>query len=99
MSSPRTVSRLTHEQMLSKLKAMNPATSGLGSDAIDTLLVQFCLNCPDPVGAMDVVLEAPRDMSDREVLEQALALPARPVESFSPRELAIDHPLRTWRVE
>ena len=85
--------------MLAKLAAMNPAVSGLSSDAIDTLLIQFCLNCPNPVGAMDLLLDAPQGVSDREVLAQALALPPRDVASFSPQELSIEHPLRNWSVE
>jgi len=57
-------------------------------------ILLFCINCPDPLGALHAVLEAPRGTSDHEILEQALALPPRILASYSFEELPTDHPLR-----
>lgn len=71
-----------------------PAGKQLSSRQIDGYLLSFCASCPDPVRAMDLVLEAPVGSTIEAVLEQALALPERTVDTWSPSELAMDHPLR-----
>lgn len=65
------------------------------SRQIDGYLLSFCASCPDPVGAMDIVVEAPRGSTCEQVLELVLAMPERSVSSWSESELALDHPLRT----
>jgi hypothetical protein len=87
--------KLSREEMLVALSAASePADKGLSSRQIDGSLLSFCASCPDPVRAMDLVLEGPVGSTTEAVLEQALALPERAVESWSESELAMDHPLR-----
>lgn len=87
--------KLSHEEMLVALSAVfQPAGKGLSSKQIDGYLLSFCASCPDPVGAMDLVVEAPIGSTTEQLLRQALALPERAVDSWSEDELALDHPLR-----
>ena len=87
--------KLSHEEMLTALSAIfEPAGKGLSSRQIDVYLLSFCASCPDPAAAMDLVVEAPQGSTTEQVLQQALALRERTVESYSAAELAIDHPLR-----
>lgn len=77
----------------------HPAGKGLSSEEIDTDLLVFCLNCPDPAVAMDLVIEAPLGSTSAGVVDQALAMPQRRVETWSEAELSKDHPLRHWKLE
>lgn len=88
--------KLNRDEMLVALSAVfQPAGKGLSSSQIDGYLLSFCASCPDPVGAMDIVVEAPRGSTCEQVLELVLAMPERSVSSWSESELALDHPLRT----
>lgn len=77
----------------------HPAGKGLTAEEIDTQLLVFCVNCPDPGAAMDLVVEAPRGSTARDVVDAALAMPARAIETWSEAELSLDHPLRHWKLE
>lgn len=93
------VAKLSEEALINIVEDIaNPSTSGLASTQVNTLMLTFCLNCPDPVRAMDLILEAPQGMSSKQIVEEALAMPTRSVESWSPIELALTHPLRHWTV-
>lgn len=88
--------KLNRDEMLIALSVVfHPAGKGLSSRQIDGYLLSFCASCPDPAGAMDVVVEAPRGSTCEQVLELALAMPERSVDSWSESELSMDHPLRT----
>jgi len=65
----------------------------------EVLLLTFCLNCPDPVGALTAVLDAPRSATDEDIAKHALSMPVRPIVGVPASELPSDHPLRNWRVE
>jgi hypothetical protein len=96
----RAVPVLTPTEMLARLHVVfSPKGSGLTSSQIDEMLLEFCLNCPDPVAAMNTVLEAPQAATVEEVLSAALALPARSPATYGESELSADHPLRHWRVQ
>ena len=87
--------KLSHDEMLIALSAvLRPAGKGFSSRQIDGYLLSFCASCPDPGGAMDLVVDAPRGSTAEQILQQALALPERAIESWSEAELAFDHPLR-----
>jgi len=73
--------------------------SSLPEQEIDHRLIAFCLNCPDPAAAMDVFLEAPRGMTDENIVDSALSLPSRDVKTVPTIELSADHPLRHWKLE
>ena len=75
-----------------------PAGKGLTSDEIDFLLIEFCLNCPDPRGAMDLVIEAPQGTTSEQVVRQALSMQPRSIDTWSAEELHPSHPLRHLRL-
>jgi hypothetical protein len=62
-------------------------------------LMTFCLNCPDPFGALNAVLDAPRGTTDEEISKQALFMASRCIESVAEAELSPSHPLRSWKVQ
>jgi hypothetical protein len=96
----RTVRLLDAPEMLRRLNAVfYPAEYEFTSEEIDVMLLEFCLNCPDPVGAMDVVLDAECDTTSESVLARALGLEPRSPASYSEDQLSLDHPLRHWRVQ
>ncbi|MCT6721615.1 hypothetical protein [Acidovorax sp. K2F] len=72
---------------------------GFSEKQLDEMLIEFCLNCPDPVGAMGAVIDAPQSSTSDEVLTAVLAMPSRSPSSYSDSELVKDHPLRTWRLK
>lgn len=91
-----TVPKLDGSQLIDLLKEMS--ASGHSDKESERMLLTFCLNCPDPLGAMNVVLDAPRGSTDEAIAQEALALPARDIALVPTSELPEKHPLRTWRV-
>lgn len=92
--------RLNRAKLVSIVESIfAPAGKGLSSDEMDRDLLVFCLNCPDPASAMDLVVEAPRGATSMEVVDHALAMPTRSVDTWSEADLAKDHPLRHWKLE
>jgi hypothetical protein len=77
----------------------HPAGKGLSSEEMDKDLLIFCLNCPDPGAAMDLVVEAPQGATSIDVVNRALAMPTRSVDTWPEADLARDHPLRHWKLE
>jgi hypothetical protein len=94
----RSVPVLDKPAMLRHLNAVFAPTE-FTSEQIDVMLLEFCMNCPDPVRAMDAVVEAPRGSTSESVLAEALAMPVRSPASYSEAELSLDHPLRHWHVQ
>lgn len=90
------VPRLGGPQLIELSKEM--AVPGHSDSDSERILLTFCLNSPDPLGAMNVVLDAPRGAIDEEIVREALALPARSIALIPTYELPAEHPLRTWRV-
>jgi hypothetical protein len=87
--------KLDRAEMRAALECVfEPAGKGLTSEQINEQLLLFCANCPDPVSAMDLVLEAPVDSTTEQVLDEALAMPPRSLATWSEAEVAKDHPLR-----
>jgi hypothetical protein len=91
------VQRLNPAQLVELLNSFGDTS--LSEEQIERNLLVFCLNCPDPGGAMDVVLEAKRGTSDEEITARALTLAPRSVKTWSHDELSEDHPLRHWKLE
>ena len=89
------VKKLGRAEMLAALSCVfEPAGKGLTSEEVNEQLLLFCANCPDPVSAMDLVLEAPVGKTTHETLEMALAMTPRSVTTWPESDLAPDHPLR-----
>ena len=94
------VKKLGREALVEILENMvHSPEKGFGPKEVDRQLIAFCLNCPDPAAAMDLVIDAPRGISSAEIVGEALAMPKRAVETWSESELAKDHPLRRWKLE
>jgi hypothetical protein len=91
------VPKLHREQLVQLLKAMS--LPGHSDKESEFMLLTFCLNCPDPVGAMNSVLDAPRGATDEDIAREAFGLPARSVETVPATELPMDHPLRYWSIK
>ena len=94
----RTVSRLSREDIYSHLESICSSAGKFTSAQIDEMLLEFCLNCPDPVAAMDAVVEAPQDSTSEWLLDKVMEMPLRSPLSYSESELAPTHPFRHWRV-
>jgi hypothetical protein len=96
------VPALNRSELLTRLEAVfYPARSQmrLTESQIETMLLELCVNCPDLAGAMEVVLEAPQGVTSEEVLDQVLRMPPRSPAAYSEDELALNHPLRHWRLQ
>lgn len=91
------VPKLSRSQLVELLKAMS--LPGHSDKEAESMLLTFCLNCPDPVGAMNSVLDAPRGSTDEDIANEALALHPRSVGTVPADELPMNHPLRHWSVE
>jgi hypothetical protein len=76
-----------------------PAESGFTSEEINQQLLCFCANCPDPMAAMDLVVECMTPMTPEELVDRALQCPARDVAAVPFSGLVSTHPLRHMEVE
>lgn len=78
---------------------IHPKRKGFTSEEINQQLLQFCINCPDPVAGMNTVINAPRGSTAEAIVARALAFPPRDPNSLSESALAKGHPLRHMKVE
>ncbi|KRG78373.1 hypothetical protein ABB30_04850 [Stenotrophomonas ginsengisoli] len=93
-----TVRKLTRQELFEIAENIfNPSEGGPSEAEIDMQLYAFCMNCPDPVGAMELIIEAPRGITSAEVFEQAFFMQERRIETWSAEDLPMDHPLRYCR--
>jgi hypothetical protein len=69
------------------------------SEEVSQALLRFCANCPDPSNAMDLVVEDLTPRTDEELVDFALAMPARDPRDLPFSELHASHPLRYMRPE
>ncbi len=53
---------------------------------------------PDPVAAMDIIIETPAPVTAAQLVDMALACPPKDVATVPESELALSHPLRTMKV-
>jgi hypothetical protein len=72
----------------------HPKDTGWTSEEINQQLLVFCINCPDPAAAMDLMIECMTPMSAEELVDKALSYPPRDVASLPKSELPLTHPLR-----
>jgi len=94
------VKRLTRAEMVQLVaNILNPKDTGFSSDEINEQLDLVCINCPDPAGALDIIIETPPPVTPEELVDRALALPDRDVKSLSETELALNHPLRKMKLD
>ena len=57
-------------------------------------LLQFSASCPDPLGAMHLLLDAEPGTTAERITATALALPQRKLTTVPHQELSKSHPLR-----
>lgn len=90
---------LNRAEMMDYLTSiMSPVEGQHSEKEIDERQFVFCLNCPDPIGALYLLFDAPQDVSLEALLDEALSMPNRDVSSWGEESLALDHPLRTWKL-
>ena len=92
--------RLNREEMVQLVdNVLRPKGRGLTSEQITEQLFLFCINCPDPAAAMDIVLEASAPVTAQQLVDEALACPPRDVATLPESELAFTHPLRHMKLD
>ena len=91
--------RLTYEEMVQYVdNVLRPKDRGFTSEQIGDQLLAFCINCPDPAAAMDIVIETRGSVSARELVDAALRCPPRDPSTLPESELALTHPLRHMKL-
>jgi len=94
------VKKLTREKLIQLVdNVLSPKGRGFASGELNQQLLLFCVNCPDPIAAMDVVVETRPPVTASELVDRALAYPRRDVAGVPETELASTHPLRYMRLE
>lgn len=73
---------------------LSPKGRGFSSEQINQQLLLFCIHCPDPVAAMNIVLESRRPVTAKQLFDKAMACPSRAVADVPVSELPLTHPLR-----
>jgi hypothetical protein len=92
------VAKLTYDQMISMVEnVMRPDGKGITSEQINRQLFLVCANCPDPAGALDIIIETKGPIDAKGLVDMALALPPRDPVFLPQSELATTHPLRYMR--
>jgi hypothetical protein len=92
--------KLTFMEMVQLVdNILQPKGRGFTSEQINQQLLLFCINCPDPAAAMDIVLEARAPVTTRQLVDKALACPPRDLAHLPESELALTHPLRYMKVD
>ena len=92
------IAKLTYDQMVSLVEnVMRPSGSGFTSEQINRQLLLVCANCPDPAGALDLIVETKGPVDAKSLVDMALALAPRDPVFLSETELAATHPLRFMR--
>ena len=87
--------KLEYEELIQLVDiVLNPMGRGFSSEEINQQLLLFCTQCPDPVAALDILLEARRPAMVNQVVDDALARPRRSVADVPVSELPLTHPLR-----
>jgi hypothetical protein len=93
------MSKLSRRDRLLELMNIIMCRTGATSEEVDQALLRFCANCPDPAGAMDLVVEDLTPRTDEELVDFALAMPVRDARDLPFSELLPSHPLRYMRPE
>jgi hypothetical protein len=60
-------------------------------------LYDICACCPDPLAAMDIVLESTEPLTATEMVDLALACPYRDIRYVPESEIPLENPLRHMR--
>jgi hypothetical protein len=78
--------KLNKAQLLRLLNDIAPsAPGGLSAAAFEVTLAAFCAGCPDPVRARSLLLDCIDPLTDEELVDRALAMPAAKTAAVPPR--------------
>ena len=98
--APNMAQKLTRKELAQLVENVtHPKGKGFTSEEINQQLLLFCINCPDPAGAMDLVVESMAAINPEELVDKALACAPRDVSTLSESELALTHPLRHMKLD
>jgi len=93
------IKKLTRQELIALIEIiMKPKGTGFSSQEIDQKLLLFCINCPDPGAAMDLVVEPGGPTTPEALVDRALAYPPRDVSALPESELPLTHPLRRMKL-
>ena len=95
----RLVPRLTRDQLIQCVKDCAWPDGSLSEDEQCERLDYFCINCPDPAAAMDIVIETMEPLTAEEMVDRALACPPFDPKTLPESELHWNHPFRHWELE
>ncbi len=91
---------MTHDKLVQLVdNLLHPQGRGFTSEQLNQQLLLFCINCPDPMAAMDIAIDTPPPVTAEELVERALARPFRDIASVPESELPATHPLRHMKLE
>lgn len=94
------VRRLNYEEMVQYVdNVLQPMNRGFTSEEINDQLFTFCVNCPDPAAALDIVVETMGPVTARELVDKALSQSPRDPATLPESELALTHPLRSMKLD
>ena len=93
------MSKLSRRDRLLELMNIIMCRTDATSEEVSQALLRFCANCPDPAGAMDLVVSDLTPRTDEELVDFALAMPVRDARDLPFSELLPSHPLRYMRPE
>jgi hypothetical protein len=92
--------KLTHDALVQLVdNILHPQGKDLTSEQLNRQLLLFCINCPDPSAAMDIVIDTPPPVTAEELVQKAFACPFREVANVPEAELPATHPLRHMILE
>lgn len=91
---------MTHDALVQLVNnLLHPQGRSLTSEQLNRQLLLFCINCPDPIAAMDIVIDTPPPVTAEELVGRALACPFRDIAGVPESELPATHPLRHMKLE
>jgi hypothetical protein len=91
------IRKLTREQLVEVVEdVLDPERRRLTSEEVNRQLILFCLNCPDPVAAMGLIVEGGPETAEG-IVAEALNRPPQDPRSLPTLQLHPDHPLRHSR--
>lgn len=86
-------------ELLEMVRLILARPHAMSATQIDRHLHEFCVNCPDPAAALDLVMQAPPGTSAEQIVQEALAAPPRAISKVSSMLLSARHPLRRMRLQ
>jgi hypothetical protein len=94
----KTAQILRRDDLVALLDTVFYPVQDLPPEQIFENLLTFCMNCPDPGAAIHLTLDAPRGTLSSSVVDQAIAMPPRAIDTWSLEDIPLDHPLRHWKL-